>query len=125
MTRIPDPKRISGRGHGVAAAAAVIGASRSRPRTGMAAEVEALVMRYPHLREEEMDRLVEIYPQLAMLDMALMTSDEALAPKLDAFVRENGRRLRRPMSHLLWLATLPAAAIAAAVWALAAPATAG
>ena len=125
MTGIPDPRRISERKHGVAAAAAVIGTSRSRPRTGMAAEVEALVMRYPHLSEEEMDRLVEIYPQLAMLDVALMTSDEAVAPKLDHFVRDNKSRLRTPLSHILWLAALPGAAIAAALWALAMPATAG
>ena len=125
MTRSPDSRRVSEREKGVAAAAAAIGASRARPRSAMAEEVEALVMRYPHLRKEELDRLVAVYPQLAILDMALMTADEALAPKLDDFVRENRRRLRPPLSHLLWLAALPAAAIAAAVWALAVSATAG
>ena len=123
--RIADPSRFADRQRGVAAAAAASGMSRSRPRSAMATEVEALVLRYPHLRQEELDRLVEVYPQLAILDMALMTADEALAPKLDDFVRENRRRLRPPLSHLLWLAALPAAAIAAAVWALAVPATAG
>ena len=125
MTGIPDPARIAERKRGVAAAAAVTGASRSRPRAGKAAEVAALLLRYPHLRAEELDRLVEIYPQLAMLDVALMTADETLAPKLDDFVRENRRKLRPPLSHLLWLAAVPAAAIAAAVWALAVPAVAG
>ena len=114
MTGFPDPKRIADPAR-----------SRSRPRSAMAAEVEALVLRYPHLRKDELDRLVEIYPQLAMLDMALMTADEALAPKLDDFVRENRRRLRPPLSHMLWLAALPAAAIGAALWALAVPAVAG
>jgi hypothetical protein len=99
--------------------------SRSRPPSPMAAEVTTLLQRYPHLREAEMDRLVEIYPQLAMLDVALMTNDEAVAPKLDHFVRKNKGRLRTPVSHILWLAALPAAAIAAALWALAMPAMAG
>ena len=122
MTSIIDPRRIAERKRGIAAAP--IGA-RSRPRSGKAAEVEALLLRYPHLREDELDRLIQVYPQLAMLDVALLTTDEALAPKLDAFVRENSRSLRPPLSHMLWLAALPAAAIAAALWALAVPATAG
>jgi len=124
MTSIIDPGRIAERKRGIAVAAAPMGA-RSRPRSGKAAEVEALLLRYPHLREDELDRLIQVYPQLAMLDVALLTTDEALAPKLDAFVRENSRSLRPPLSHVLWLAALPAAAIAAALWAMAVPATAG
>ena len=92
MTGIVHPARIAERKSGVASPRA----SRSRPPSPMAAEVTTLLQRYPHLREAEMDRLVEIYPQLAMLDVALMTNDEAVAPKLDHFVRDNKGRLRTP-----------------------------
>lgn len=64
--------------------------------SGPGEEANALVARYPNLKPEEIDRLIEIYPNLPMLQVALMASDEQLAPKLEAFRRKFRRRIRTP-----------------------------
>lgn len=63
-------------------------------------EAVVLVRRYPDLSAAETDRLVEIYPKLPVLQLALMASDEELAPRLDAFRRDHARRLRTPARDL-------------------------
>ena len=65
-----------------------------------AGEATALIQRYPELSAWEVDRLVKIYPHLPMLHVALMTSDDELAPRLEAFQRDHGRRLRIPFRQL-------------------------
>ena len=62
----------------------------------LAHEATELVERYPHLGAEEVDRLVDIYPRLPMLHLALMASDENLAPRLEAFQKKHRRRIRTP-----------------------------
>lgn len=64
--------------------------------SGLAEEAHALVARYPHLKPEETDRLIEIYRNLPMLQIALMASDEHLSPKLGAFQRNHRGRIRTP-----------------------------
>jgi hypothetical protein len=66
-------------------------------------EAEQLVARYPELDAGEVDRLVEIYPRLGNVDVALMISDADLGPRLNSFIRANRRRLRMPARHLFGL----------------------
>ena len=62
----------------------------------LAEEATGLVERYPHLQSAEVERLVAIYPRLPMLHLALMASDEKLAPRLEAFQKKHRRRIRTP-----------------------------
>ena len=55
-----------------------------------------LVSRYPNLSEIELARLINLYRELSALDVALMMSDEALAPRLDRFVGEHRSAVRTP-----------------------------
>ena len=68
-----------------------------------AGEATALLQRYPDLAQWEIDRLVSIYPHLPMLHIALMTSDDELEPRLAAFQRDYGRRLRTPFRQVVVL----------------------
>lgn len=63
-------------------------------------EATVLIRRYPGLSSGETDRLVEIYPQLPIVQLALMSSDDELAPRLEAFRKDHGRRLRTPGHHI-------------------------
>jgi hypothetical protein len=66
-----------------------------------ASEATAHLQRYPDLSPGEIDRLVIIYPNLLMLHVALMTSDDELGPRLEAFQRDHGKRLRTPLRQLV------------------------
>lgn len=70
---------------------------------GLVNEAEMLVARYPRLAPDELDRLVEIYPLLPSVDVALMISDPDLGPKLESFTGAERRRLRTPPLHLFAL----------------------
>jgi hypothetical protein len=59
-----------------------------------AREATALLKRYPGLLPPDVDRLVSIYQHLPMLHLALMISDDELGPRLEAFNRDHGKRLR-------------------------------
>ena len=62
----------------------------------LAEEASALVGKYPDLTPGELERLIAIHPRLPMLHLALMTSDEQLAPRLEAFQKKYRRRIRTP-----------------------------
>jgi hypothetical protein len=62
----------------------------------LAEEASALVGKYPDLTPGELERLIDIHPRLPMLHLALMTSDEELAPRLEAFQQKYRRRIRTP-----------------------------
>ena len=62
----------------------------------LAEEASALVGKYPDLTPGELERLIAIHPRLPMLHLALMTSDEKLAPRLEAFQKKYRRRIRTP-----------------------------
>jgi hypothetical protein len=66
-------------------------------------EAEGLIARYPSLHQFEVDRLVDIYPRLSNVDVALMISDDDLGPRIESFVRGERHRLRMPLQHLLGL----------------------
>ena len=81
-------------------------------------EVHDLVSRFPHLSEEELNRLIDLYPRLPILEAGLLTADEHLAPKLDAFCEQHGHRIRMPLSHLSVIFAVPAFYLLVVAWLL-------
>lgn len=92
--------------------------AHDRAEQRAAAEQAAeLIARYPDLSAAELARAIKSYRQLSALDMALMISDDALAPKLDRFYRDNWRKLRTPFSQYAVLLAIAVAGIILAIWA--------
>jgi hypothetical protein len=81
----------------------------------LAVEATQLIGRYPNLTATELDRLIEIYPRLPILDIGLLTADPSISTRLDAFCREHGRKLKRSNAGLLLFLILPVAVL---IWAL-------
>lgn len=96
---------------------------RSRPPSETTVTAEALLMRYPNLSEEELATLINLFPYIRILDLGLMTADDRLAKKLDAFHRDHGNRLTAPISSLIAFLAVPAIIILGGfLWWLLAPA---
>lgn len=80
---------------------------RSRPPSDTTLRAEALLMRYPNLSEEELATLINLFPYISILDLGLMTADDRLAPQLDAFHKDHGKKLRTPLSSLIAFLAVP------------------
>ena len=78
-----------------------------------------LIGRYPKLGEIELIRLINLYRQLSALDVALMISDEQLAPRLDRFVREHRSQLRTPFRQYAVLVAIAIMGIVLVAWVVA------
>jgi hypothetical protein len=98
--------------------AAMPAPDRTRPRSSLTEEAERLVQKYPNITDEEIDRLVAIFPKLPVLDVGLMTSDDSLASRLEAFHREHGRRIRMPLPHQLLFLSVAAVLVLIILWAM-------
>lgn len=83
-------------------------------------EARELVRRYPNLSEIELARLINLYRGLSALDMALMLSDERLAPKLDRFSSDHRSKIRTPFRQYAALVGYAVLAVVAVAWAAAA-----
>ena len=79
-------------------------------------EAERLLARYPYLHPFELARLVAIFPELPLIDKAVMTADDALSEKLAAFYRDHGDKLSVSSRILSLVLILPVAAAGAALW---------
>ena len=82
-------------------------------------EARELIARYPNLSEIELARLINLYRELSALDMALMLSDETLAPRLDRFSGDHRSRIRTPFRQYAALVGYAVVGLAVAVWAVA------
>ena len=80
-------------------------------------EARELIGRYPNLSEIELARLINLYRQLSALDMALMLSDEKLAPGLDRFTVDHRSRIRPPFRHYAALVGYAVVGVVALAWA--------
>ena len=60
-----------------------------------------------------------MYRDLSALDMALMLSDEKLAPNLDRFSADHRSKIRTPFRQYAALVAYAVAGVAAIVWAAA------
>ena len=87
-----------------------------RAASPIAEEVQMLLVHYPHLSDDALDRLIAIYPRLPVLDAGLITADERLAPKLDAFHDAHGHRIRMPLSHVMVILAVPLFYLAVVAW---------
>ncbi len=88
---------------------------RFRPPSETTVEAEALLMRYPNLSEVELATLINLFPYIRILDLGMMTSDDRLAGKLDAFHRDHGKRLRTPGWALIAILAVPAVILVASL----------
>ena len=79
-------------------------------------ETENLLARYPRLSEQELARLIEIFPDLPPIDKAVITADDRLSGNLAAFYRDHGDKLCPSLAALSLLLFLPITAAAAALW---------
>ena len=60
-------------------------AIEAAPCVGAHERAAELISRYPDLSKSQTGDLVSLFPRLSALDLALMMSDDDLAPKLEAF----------------------------------------
>ena len=82
-------------------------------------EVRELIGRYPNLNEAELARLVNLYRGLSALDMALMLSDERVAPRLDRFSADHRSKIRTPFRQYAALVVYAVVGLGVLVWAAA------
>ena len=80
-------------------------------------EARGLISRYPNLSETDLARLINLYRELSALDMALMLSDEKLAPNLDRFSDDHRSRIRTPFRQYAALVGYAVVGVAAVAWA--------
>ena len=79
-------------------------------------EAAALIRRYPNLGETELARLINLYRGFSALDMALILSDEKLAPHLDRFSTDHRSKIRTPFRQYAALVGYAVVAVAALAW---------
>ena len=82
-------------------------------------EARELIRRYPNLSEIELARLINLYRGLSALEMALMLSDEKVAPNLDRFSADHRLRIRTPFRQYAALVAYAVVGVAVVVWAAA------
>jgi hypothetical protein len=82
-------------------------------------EARELIRRYPNLSEIELARLINLYRGLSALEMALMLSDEKVAPNLDRFSADHRSRIRTPFRQYAALVAYAVVGVAVVVWAAA------
>lgn len=78
-------------------------ASHRRPLSDMGLKAELFLGRYPSISEHELDELIEIFPRLPILDLALMTTDERISAKVAEFHKTHRARLKTPKVALIVL----------------------
>lgn len=88
-------------------------------RSGRFEEASELLSRYPHLAEIELARLINLYRGFSAADMALIMSNDRLAPMLDRFSRDHRSKLRTPFRQYAALVAYAVLTIGAVVWAAA------
>ena len=100
-------------------------ASQAVPRgqatgsSGLALQQAAeLVGRYPDLSEIELARLINLYRELSAQEVALLTSEDDLAPKLGRFVKDHRSKVRTPFRQYAVLVAIAVAGISLCIWAL-------
>lgn len=89
---------------------------RIRPRSRTALQIESMLKRYPRLEEAELERLIELFVYLPVLDQALLTTNDHIAPKLAVFLQDHERRLKAPRARLLTILALPGILAACLLW---------
>ena len=89
--------------------------SRSRPPSAVALRAEALVNRYPNLSEVELAELHSM-PRLPILDFGLMTADDRIAGKMEAFHRDHRDKLGPSLASAVTFLAVPSIVALGLVW---------
>jgi hypothetical protein len=89
---------------------------RSRPPSEAMAEVESLLGRYPNLSETELATLINLFPTLSILEVGLMTANDRLSGKFEAFHRDHARKIKMPVSSLIAFLAVPGTLMLAFLW---------
>lgn len=90
--------------------------AHTRHHSDKALEIETLLLRYPDLDTRELETLIELFPRLPMIDVALMTADDRLSDPLAAFHRDHGDKFYTPIRVLMALLAGPLFAAAILWW---------
>lgn len=77
--------------------------SHSRPLSDAGLKAELLLGRYPSISERELAELIEVFPRLPILDLALMTADDRISAKVAEFHHTHKARLKTPKAALIVL----------------------
>ena len=93
--------------------------SRSAAHRPDGEEAAKLLSRYPALSEIELAYLINLYRRLPPLDVALILSDEMLAPKIDQFSKDHRSKVRIPFRQYAVLVWIAVAGLAVLAWAVA------
>ena len=78
-----------------------------------------LIARYPSLSETELALLINLYRGFSALDMAMVISNDELAPNLDRFSTEHRSKLRTPIRQYAALVIYAVLTVVALGWAAA------
>lgn len=77
--------------------------SHGRPLSDMGSKAALFLGRYPSISERELDELIDIFPRLPILDLALMTADDRISAKVAEFHQAHKTRLKTPKAALIVL----------------------
>lgn len=72
-----------------------------RPPSELTVKAQGLLARYPDISERDLETLVRTFPYLPTIDVSLMSADQQLAEKVDAFCRDHGDKLKAPVKPLV------------------------
>jgi hypothetical protein len=89
---------------------------RPRPPSELTLEVQALLSRYPNLSEDELAALIRNFPHVPIRDVALMTADDRLSERFEAFQRDHGPELRPGVASLVIFLSYPAILVVGVLW---------
>lgn len=89
---------------------------RSRRPSELALRAEGLLARYPHISEQEVASLIDIFPYVPILDRGLMSADGRLSEQLAAFHRDHGGKMRAPGTALIGFLAFPTLVAAGVLW---------
>lgn len=99
--------------------AQALSGGQSNGSPGVALQQAAdLIDRYPNLSEIELVRLINLYRELSALEVALLISDDDLAPRLGRFVQDHRSKVRTPFRQYAVLVAIAVAGISLFIWAL-------
>ena len=86
--------------------------NRHRAFGPMAEQFNDLLRRYPRLDPDEIELMIAIYPKLTILEVGLLSADDALGEAFHKFNRAHRERLKRSWQDHLLLALMMLATLA-------------
>jgi hypothetical protein len=82
----------------------------------VARRTEQLLDRYPNLSEQELAELINLFGRLPILEYGLLTADDRLSPKVEAFHRDHGRQVRTSLASVAAVVAVPLVIAVTVLW---------